>query len=322
MSLNRRHAAVGILALAGAMLPQGRARAQTPPEIASIDDTPAHIGTGKDKFEHLVAPVMINDQGPFQFMLDTGANTSCISNDLAHRLMLASTRPAIVHTVVGARERPGVLIDRLEVGARTRRAVRVAALPLGAQLDGILGVDWLKGQRLELDFRSDSIAITRSKHEVSRDGVAVVPARQNLGQLTIVDADASGKRIRAMIDSGSQMSMCNAPLRALVADANRRALRDDTHPRVGLETVAGEQFSGEMLYLPFLRLGGLQLGIVPLVYADVPVFDLWGLRQTPAIILGMDLLSQFDAISLDFGQAQVTFDLAPSTTTSAAIGSA
>ena len=115
------------------------------------------------------------------------------------------------------------------------------------------------------------------------------------------------------------MSLCNAPLRALVAEANRRALRDDTHPRIGLETVAGEQFSGEMLYLPFLRLGGLRLGLVPVVYADVPVFDLWGLQNTPAIILGMDLLTQFDAVSLDFGQAQVTFDLAPPASTPAAI---
>ncbi len=266
----------------------------------------------------MLAPVMINDEGPFRFMLDTGANTSCISRDLAQRLMLASTRPAIVHTVVGARVRPGVLIDRLEVGGRNRKAVRVAALPLDAQLDGILGVDWLKGQRLELGFKSKSLAITRSKHEVSRDGVAVVPARRNLGQLTIVDADVSGKRISAMVDSGSQMSLCNAPLRALVAEANRRALRDDTHPRIGLETVAGEQFSGEMLYLPFLRLGGLRLGLVPVVYAEVPVFDLWGLKETPAIILGMDLLTQFDAVSLDFGQAQVTFDLGPQTTAPAA----
>jgi predicted aspartyl protease len=259
----------------------------------------------------MLAPVSVNGQGPFQFLIDTGANTSCISRDLAARLMLAATEPAVVHTVVGARQRPGVLIDHLQVGERSRKAVRAAALPLDQSLDGVLGVDWLKGQRLELGFKARSLAITRSKHDVTRDNVAVVPARRSQGQLTIVDADLSGRRISAMIDSGSQMSLCNAPLRAMLSDADRRGIGNAAYRRVGLETLVGEKFEGEMLQLPFLRLGGLRLGAVPVVFAEMPVFDLWGLKNKPAIILGMDLLTQFDTVALDFGRAEVTFVLAP-----------
>jgi predicted aspartyl protease len=256
-----------------------------------------------------LAPVSVNGQGPFQFLMDTGANTSCISRDLAERLALAATEPARVHTVVGVRERPGVMIEKLQVGERSRRAVRAACLPLETGLDGVLGVDWLRGQRLELGFKAKSLAITRSRNDVAREGVAVVPARRNDGQLTIVDADLNGRRISAMIDSGSQMTICNGALRALVSDFNRRSQHDDAYNRVNLETVIGESFSGELIYLPFLRLGGLQMGNVPAVWADMHVFELWGLKEIPALVLGMDLLTQFDTVSLDFGRSQVRFDL-------------
>jgi hypothetical protein len=313
MLLSRRQAAAGLLApsllgLAGSAMPGSRALAQ----IASPglpDETPTQLGTGRDGFEHMLAPVSINGQGPYQFLIDTGANTSCVSRELAQKLRLAGAEPALIHTIVGARERPGVLIDRLQVGDRNRRDVHAAAMPLNAALDGVLGIDWLRGQRLELNFKSRSLAITRSKAEYSAPGLAVVPARRSQGQLTIVDADLGGRRINAMIDSGSQMSICNAPLRAMVANSNRHG-RDNPYRNVGLETLIGEKFSGEMIYLPFMRLGGLQMGNVPVVYANMPVFDLWGLKDTPAVVLGMDLLTQFDSVALDFGRGQVSFRLA------------
>jgi predicted aspartyl protease len=311
MSLSRRHAAAGLLALGAAASPFARAVAQ--PQPALLDEAPTQVDTGHDNFEHMLVPVTINGEGPFQFLIDTGANTSCVSHGLADRLMLMKAEPALVHTIVGAREHPGVLIDRLQVGERNRRGVRVASLPLETGLDGVLGIDWLAGQRLELGFKTKHMSITRSKYEVSRDGVAIVPARRSQGQLTIVDADLSGRRISAMIDSGSQMTLCNAPLHAMVADSLRHSHSDDLYRRVGLETVLGEQFTGEMINLPFLRLGGLRLGNVPVVYADMEVFDLWGLKDKPAIVLGMDLLTQFEMVALDFGHSQVRFDVAEAT---------
>ena len=46
------------------------------------------------------------------------------------------------------------------------------------------------------------------------------------------------------------------------------------------------------------------------------VFDLWGLRDKPALVLGMDLLAQFDTVALDFGRSQVRFDLSEALRTS------
>ncbi|MDB5464048.1 MAG: hypothetical protein JWP23_2437 [Phenylobacterium sp.] len=307
---NRRQAAATLFAAGAAALPLSRAFAQTRVDNAALlDEAPTQVDTGHDAYEHMLGPVMINGQGPFQFLVDTGANTSCVSKALAERLELPTGEPARVHTVVGVRERPGVLIDHLQVGERKRKGVRAAVLPLTDALDGVLGIDWLSGQRLELGFKAKSLIITRSRDEASKDGSAVVPARRRLGQLTIVDADLSGKRINAMIDSGAQMTMCNAALREIVVAADQRRGRIDPYRRMRMETLVGEQFYGEMLFLPFMRLGGLHLGNVPVVYADMHVFDIWGLKDKPSVMLGMDLLTQFDTVAMDFGRSRVRFDI-------------
>ena len=310
----RRLAAAGLLTWAGAgFLPIAPARAQSPvTEAPEHPDEPhTQLDVVRDRFEHMLAPVTINGQGPFNFLLDTGANISCVSHRLADQLGLEAGPPARVHTVVGAQMRPSVVISHLQVGARNRRAVRAPSLPLkGPGVDGVLGIDWLKGQRLVLGFKTKSLEITTSRHETSTAGRVVVPARRRLGQLTIVDADLSGRRISAMVDSGAQVTMCNAPLRQLVAEIEKRRGPSEPPRRVRLETLAGESFHGEMFYLPFLRLGGLHLGNVPTVYADMHVFGVWGLKDTPALVLGMDLLTQFEAVALDFGRSQVRFDIA------------
>lgn len=310
---SRRQAATSLLAAGAAALPLSSALAQAQALSDGgplVDEAPTQINTGHDNFEHMMGPVMINGQGPFQFLIDTGANVSCVSHDLAQRLMLTSLSPARVHTIVGVRERPGVMIDRLQVGERKRKDVRAAALPLTDGLDGVLGIDWLTGQRLELGFKAKSLAITRSRDDTPREGSAIVPARRRLGQLTIVDADVGGKRINAMIDSGSQMTICNSALREMIASSDRRRGRVDPYQRLKMETLVGEQFWGELLYIPFMRLGGLHLGNVPVIYSDMHVFDIWGLKDKPAVVLGMDLLTQFDTVALDFGRSQVRFDVA------------
>jgi len=325
MRFTRRAATVGLLGATTAALPFASAWAQVelnqdgasriPREPAAaaplLGDAPnTQLASGRDRYEHMLAPVDINGQGPFHFLIDTGANVSCVSRELAERLMLAAAPPAPVHTAVGVRTRPSVMIESLDVGDRSRKRVIAASMPtLGPQIDGVLGVDWLNGQRLVLDFKKKKLEITRSHAEISTPDHVVVPARRRLGQLTIVDADLNGRRINAMIDSGSQATICNTPLKAMVDEMAQGRHQAHEAVIVQMETLAGEPFSGEMFYLPFLRLGGLQLGNVPTVFADTHIFELWGLKDKPAIVLGMDLLTQFSSVSLDYGRSEVRFDL-------------
>jgi predicted aspartyl protease len=312
MTATRRHATLGLLAAGVASAPLSTAKAQTTEVVEAPDeDGPtADIATEESRYEHMLAPVSVNGQGPFNFLLDTGANISCVSQKLVERLELESTESVPVHTVVGVRQRPLVTLDHLQIGPRSRRKVRTPALPIkGMEVDGVLGVDWLKGQRLTLDFKNSRMEITRSREDESEPGrVVVVPARRRHGQLTIVDADLSGRRISAIIDSGAQGTLCNTKLRDIVRSEEARKGRVDAPRAVRMETLAGEVFTGETVFLPFLRLGGLHLGNVQVTCADMHVFKIWNLEDTPALVLGIDLLSQFEQVALDFGRSRVRFD--------------
>lgn len=307
MSPTRRQAALGLLTAAAAASPLSHPFAQDAP---APEEEPTSLDAGQDKFTHMLAPVHINGRGPYQFVLDTGANVSCVSHALVDELDLAPGPATRVHTIVGVRERPSVFIDELQVGKRNRKRVHAPALPIkGPGVHGILGVDWLKGQRLVLDFKKNAIEITKSRSDHAQPGrVVVVPARRKHGQLTIVDADLNGTPISAIIDSGAQGTLCNAPLRDLVRASERRRGRQDPIQIVRMESLAGESFRGESVFLPFLRLGGLHLGNVQVTYADMHVFKIWDLETKPALVIGMDLLTQFEQVALDFGRSAVRFE--------------
>ncbi|MGA0608507.1 retroviral-like aspartic protease family protein [Phenylobacterium sp. VNQ135] len=317
MSPTRRQAAMGLLTAGAAAAPLRHALAQdvaTPAAPAPHELAPGEpdeqLAAGQDRFTHMMAPVRINGQGPYQFVLDTGANVSCVANALADQLALQPGRPTRVHTIVGVRERPSVVIDELTVGKRARKRVEAPSLPIkGPGVDGILGVDWLTGQRLVLDFKKNQIEITKSKSDHPHPGrVVVVPARRKHGQLTIIDADLNGAPISAIIDSGAQGTLCNGPLRDLVRASETRRGKTEPPQSVRMESLAGEVFHGETVFLPFLRLGGLHLGNVQVTYADTHVFKIWDLQTKPALVLGMDLLTQFEQVALDFGRSAVRFE--------------
>lgn len=304
-----------------APLPPPKATGAAPPALSPApvgapatapppDGDASRIDTQKDAFEHLTAPVMLNGRGPFPFMVDTGANISCVSRGLAEALGAPILPPRPMHTMVGVGDHPVAVIDELKVGDLTRRDMTMLAIGLdNPRLGGVLGVDWLEGQRLTLNFATNSLVFEGSHHDWSKIGRVIVPARRRFGQLTIVDAMLGDERISAMIDSGSEASLCNT---ALLRRIERRGGRAAKHQVIDMVSILGEPFAGELVYLPFLKLGGLDLGDVPVVYADTHAFEIWGLADTPAVLLGMDLLRQFRAVSLDFGRSEVRFDLVDS----------
>lgn len=300
-------AAAGLAAGPVSAFAQGAPAPAAGAPAPEADEGPTKVGAARDSATRLVAPVTINGQGPFRFMVDTGANRSCITKELADSLALEPGPPVSLHTVVAARMRPSVKVERLELGSRAQRNVNVPVVPMpGADTDGVLGVDWLKNRRLVLDFQGKSLEIAAPKAESSTPNRVVVPARRRSGQLTMVDADLGGRSISAMIDSGSELSIGN--------NALRRLMPASAYDRSGIQhiqmtSLVGEKFSGDLLYIPFMRLGGLNLGNVPVVFTDTHVFSLWDLQNKPAIILGMDLLTQFTAVALDFGRSTVRFDV-------------
>jgi predicted aspartyl protease len=303
LSQDRRRVTAGLAAALA--LP---ARAEPPTVALPPEPAPSQtLETSLDRFTRMTAPVMINGQGPFAFVVDTGANQTVISQELAASLGLATGESRLVHDVAGAEMASTVIAAELKVAGRLVRQVSLPALPrssMGAA--GILGLDQLRNQRVRLDFRSSELTIGRSHFEPTPAFTTAIRARQRSGQLTIVDSDLSGIPVAAFLDSGAERTVGNLALYELAALKVRQGQFFDAP----IVSVTGRTILGRMALLPTLRLGGVRIVNIVVTFADLHVFQIWNLKQ-PALLIGMDSMRAFDSITLDFGRSEVWFEHAP-----------
>lgn len=300
--LSRRHATAALLAAIG--LPAQAL--ETAPENAS-GPQPEEIGAGLDSLARLTAPVRINGQGPFRFVVDTGSNHSLIADDLARTLGLPETAPVLLNTVAGAHMTPAVMAGEVVLGERVTRDVRMgraARADIGGA--GLLGIDQLGALRLTLDYRRRKLAIGPSGRRAADRGAFVMPATHRAGRLTLTRAWVSNVPVTAFLDSGSEITIGNMALRRRLGRKVRPLVRQPFVPVVGATGLVAQ---GELGVLPTARLGGMQVRDLGVVFADLHTFALWDMQHEPALLIGVDLLRRFETVDLDFGRSAVIFRL-------------
>jgi hypothetical protein len=135
-------------------------------------------------------------------------------------------------------------------------------------------------------------------------GEIVVTARRRRGQLILTEVRAAGRSLKAVIDTGSDVTIGNLKLR----DALIRGNREKFVP-VEVTDVTGVTIKMQLAIVAELRVGKVTLRNVPIAFADAPPFQLFGLAEEPAMLLGTDLLETFRRVSLDFRARKVRFQL-------------
>jgi hypothetical protein len=119
-----------------------------------------------------------------------------------------------------------------------------------------------------------------------------------------------------VIDTGSEITIGNLALRDKLI--SRRLNKDWTVAATG---VTGKTVDLQLGTLRTLKLGSITLGNVPVAFADVPPFRVFGLQDQPALLLGTDILEAFRKIQLDFAARKVRFQLRRCGTVAVAISS-
>ena len=286
------------------------------------------LGIGRDELlrgradgtSRLTTPVYIDGRGPFSFVVDTGANRSVVCAELAAELGLAPGRPAKIHGILGLQQAATVDVGSFTAG---RLRLPISDVPVLARADlgcdGFLGLDAFHDRCVAFDFRRSQVSILAGGlGEPERTGAGatlssdvVVRARERFGQLTIAETQVAGRRIGCFIDSGAQVSVGNmAMLRILKAHAGHGAL---TPIRIVLHGATGQQAPGEVAEVPTLGVGALRFTDFAMPFADLHTFSLWGMQDRPAMMMGMDLLSLFQLVMVDFRQNAVRFRMAEAT---------
>lgn len=262
--------------------------------------------TRLDRIGRIVAPVTINGQGPFRFIVDSGASRSAISAGLAARLGLTldPTRQITVKGVTGSQAVPSVPIAYLQAGDLTLEDQRLPVLAdfVFADTDGILGVEGLAGMCLLVDFQYDRLSITRKRPKHLKGQWSHVPVQLRFGQLMVATARIGGTRVEAVIDTGAERTLGNLALRrALGLDV--AAQTASTQRWVLGATSATEQ--GNSIPSPAIRIGEAGIRRLEITFGDLNVFRLWGLEDRPALVLGMDVLGTTQGLLLDYGRREL-----------------
>jgi len=291
------------LVLAAPLFGQEQPAAQTGTRLPD-QQAAETLGYLPDTTARMTVAVNIGRQGPYRFVVDTGAERTVISRELARELDLSPGRTATVHSMTEVSRIATVVIPGLRIGSRTVNDIHAPALAranLGAS--GMLGVDSLQRQRVVFDFGRQEMTISPSarREEIWPAGDIVVTGRRHFGRLVLVDAAVDGQRVWVIVDSGSQISIANSALRNAL---QRRGRLGATHP-VELMSITGGRLTAEYTVARRIQIGGVNIVRLPIAFADVHPFRQLQLMDRPALLLGMDALQLFDRVSVDFANHRV-----------------
>jgi hypothetical protein len=281
-----------------------------PPLPPASFDNKLAIGGDKVKAREvdtrLTVDVQVNGRGPYHFVVDSGADTSAVGLRIAHDLELPLGTPAILDGTTSRDLVDRVKVDELTLGPSIISNLELPALrevDMGG--DGVIGIDALVRQRLMMDFEKHVVKVEDARKPPERfPGEIVVTARRERGQLILTEVQAAGLALDAVIDTGSEISIGNLALRDKLIRGNRDKFW--TVPAIG---VTGVSVNLQLAKIGELQLGPIVLHDVPIAFADVPPFELFGLSHQPALLLGTDILENFRRVSLDFRSRKVRFQL-------------
>lgn len=308
--IDRRLALGGVAALLATTGPGWPAWAQdrtvSPPQPQPSEDA---LALAANMLTRMAAVVRINGRGSLLFVLDTGAERTAIASDLVDALALKPGPSVMVHGVSSAQSTPTVEIERLHFGSRRFNNLRAPVFDrrlMGA--DGLLGLDVLSQFVLSLDLLHRRVSLAPSSPGTFSIGRgAVIPTRlpggartraDASGQLILTNALADGVAAESFIDSGGQYSIGNRALLQAIGS------RTGSLP-IPLLGVTGQTIDAYAGGLETLKIGRWDLGPTPLLFSDLHAFRALGLGDSPAMLIGADILYRFRRVDLDYGARRI-----------------
>ena len=163
----------------------------------------------------ILLPVQVNGDGPFEFILDTGAGTSLLSSDLAKKLKIKIISTKEGQSAGGKISVSLAKVDSLAVGQAKLDDVDVGIVDLthigntiGTKIDGDVGYNFLKHFRITIDYHDCEIRLDEPRRiqRLGRSSKAEVPMRlASLAKpLLLVDVHANGDGpFQFAIDTGT-----------------------------------------------------------------------------------------------------------------------
>lgn len=279
-------------------------------EMVAAEIKPANFAyvaaTRRDRVGRVMAPVFINDVGPFAFLVDTGASSSVIGPRVAARLKLSPTpdRTKLLRGITGSERVPTVSVDSLTAGqiALTSREFPMVEPRVFADADGIFGVDAFSRGCLFVNFAEKRVSILETRCPRVSEQWEVMRAQMRFGGLAVVPARIGRVKVHAIVDTGAERSLGNRAL--LLAAGLEKKTRDPDSATV-VTAATSQRVPGNLIRTPTFRMGTVAITNMHVVFGDFEVFQMWEVGEEPAVVLGMDVLGTTSAMMLDFTRKEL-----------------
>lgn len=287
----------------------GQAFAATPPKFddgSSQTETIDQIRLSPFRFERMTLPVSIDSGPPLSFLIDTGAEISGVTPEVARTYGFAQTGSRTVIGIAGRQEVATVRVSGLRFAhsdSADMEALLFSRQAMGA--DGYLGIDSLADQRIEFDFVNNRMQLRRSSRMPMRlsERSVVVRTREENGRLIFSTARVNRTDAIVILDTGSTVTVGNAELMRQLAAKGRLG-----HTvRIEILSVTGKMVSADYAILREVMIGDVLIRRLPVAFATVEPFRHLGWEDRPALLLGMDALRAFAKVTVDFRNRAVKF---------------
>lgn len=270
--------------------------------------------TRPDDLGRIVVPVTLNGEGPFFFMLDTGATHTVMAHQTLEKLGLMADpeRQVLLRGLSGVKPIPTVLVRTMQAGAMQFNEIRMPVLdaPILSGVDGVIGNDTLGRHRVTADFAADQILIVDAQGAPAAKTHLVVPFTPLSRAPIMVDAIVAGVRTRAIIDTGGADTLGNvALLRAL-----RRQVRGNGNYRaiapIGITDITDTTQQALLMSVKRLTVGPVEFANMNVSFGDYSIFDRWGVNDRPTLLIGMDALGMLSGLVIDFQRKELHIPVA------------
>ena len=278
---------------------------------AGFAPLPAQV---KIKDRQLTTAIWIDGKGPFHFIVDTGADHSVIAADVAQALRLPVGHDVMVQGIIRAVPAPSVPVRELRFGSVVRDNLQMPVLPrMLLKADGFLGLDAIGNHRVIFDFKMRTLRVTDplpSEFVVKRgNNETYIEAPGDAGHLRSVACRVEGVITTAFIDTGAEVSVGNEALRrALIAVGPGYGGDRD----IELTGITGGSRTGKVVKVETILLGNLEFTGCEIAVADLDVFKIWDLVDSPALLIGLNFLREFQTVTVDYGRKEFRLKLASS----------
>jgi predicted aspartyl protease len=227
----------------------------------------------------VVVPVMAGKEGPFDFVLDTGANTSVVDPTIAAHVAMVEIDTVPQTTLAGIRTLTRGVLPALSVGAMHVENVEVVLKDLSefrkfdSRIEGIAGQNFLAHFSYLVDYQKRVFRIEQDTEIRDAIGGDRVPLEAGENQmLVLLDAQSRNHaKLRLLLDSGANsIVLLRTAAQALELSPQAEEVATTSNGQIGLQTgrlhellIGREKFHDLPVALPAAELSNIGDGLLP-----------------------------------------------------------